>query len=38
MNGIKKGCELSGCSLVGGETAEMPGTYSRNKFDLRYRC
>jgi len=34
MNGIKKGCELSGCSLVGGETAEMPGTYSKNKFDL----
>ena len=34
MNGIKKGCELGGCSLVGGETAEMPGTYSKNKFDL----
>ena len=34
IKGIKKGCELSGCSLVGGETAEMPGTYSRNKFDL----
>ena len=34
MNGIKKGCELSGCSLVGGETAEMPGTYSKGKFDL----
>ena len=34
MNGIKKGCELSGCSLVGGETAEMPGTYSKDKFDL----
>ena len=34
INGIKKGCELSGCSLVGGETAEMPGTYSKNKFDL----
>ena len=34
MNGIKKGCEISGCSLVGGETAEMPGTYSKNKFDL----
>jgi len=34
INGIKKGCEISGCSLVGGETAEMPGTYSKNKFDL----
>ena len=32
--GIKKGCEISECSLVGGETAEMPGTYSKNKFDL----
>tara|TARA_Y100000816_G_scaffold239093_1_gene185375 strand:+ start:25 stop:1053 length:1029 start_codon:yes stop_codon:yes gene_type:complete len=34
IGGIKKGCELSECSLVGGETAEMPGTYSKNKFDL----
>ena len=34
IKGIQKGCELSGCSLVGGETAEMPGTYSRNKFDI----
>ena len=34
INGIKKGCEISGCSLVGGETAEMPGTYSKNKFDI----
>ena len=34
IKGIQKGCELSGCSLVGGETAEMPGTYSKNKFDL----
>ena len=32
--GIKRGCEISECSLVGGETAEMPGTYSKNKFDL----
>ena len=32
--GIKRGCKISGCSLVGGETAEMPGTYSKNKFDL----
>ena len=34
IKGIRKGCEISGCSLVGGETAEMPGTYSRNKFDI----
>jgi len=34
INGIVKGCKLAGCSLVGGETAEMPGTYSKNKFDL----
>ena len=34
IKGIHKGCEISGCSLVGGETAEMPGTYSRNKFDI----
>ena len=32
--GINKGCEISGCTLVGGETAEMPGTYSKNKFDI----
>ncbi len=34
LKGIKKGCQISQCSLVGGETAEMPGTYSKNKFDL----
>ena len=32
--GINKGCKISDCSLVGGETAEMPGTYSKNKFDI----
>ena len=32
--GIFKGCEISQCELVGGETAEMPGTYEKNKFDL----
>ena len=34
LYGITKGCLLSKCSLVGGETAEMPGTYGKNKFDL----
>ena len=32
--GINKGCNISNCALVGGETAEMPGTYSKNKFDI----
>ena len=34
LDGIVAGCKLAGCSLVGGETAEMPGTYGKNKFDL----
>ena len=34
IKGIQKGCDLSGCDLVGGETAEMPGTYTKGKFDL----
>ena len=34
LQGILKGCEISNCKLIGGETAEMPGIYSRNKFDL----
>ena len=34
IKGIIKGCKISDCALVGGETAEMPGTYSPNKFDL----
>ena len=34
LDGIVKGCIFSNCALVGGETAEMPGTYAKNKFDL----
>ena len=34
LNGIIKGCDISDCSLIGGETAEMPGIYNKNKFDL----
>ena len=34
LNGIFKGCKISDCKLIGGETAEMPGIYSKDKFDL----
>jgi len=34
LRGILKGCDLSDCSLIGGETAEMPGVYTGDKFDL----
>ena len=34
VKGIIKGCSLANCKLVGGETAEMPGTYSNGKFDI----
>ena len=34
IKGIMKGCNISKCDLVGGETAEMPGTYEKGKFDI----
>ncbi|MDC0855753.1 phosphoribosylformylglycinamidine cyclo-ligase [Candidatus Pelagibacter sp.] len=34
IKGIVKGCKISNCELVGGETAEMPGTYEKGKFDI----
>ena len=34
ISGIIKGCNIADCELVGGETAEMPGVYSKDKFDL----
>ena len=34
LKGILKGCKLSNCDLIGGETAEMPGIYKNNDFDL----
>ncbi len=38
VEGIAKGCELSGCALLGGETAEMPGFYKPNEYDLAGFC
>ena len=38
VKGIAEGCLLAGCSLVGGETAEMPGMYSRGEYDLAGFC
>jgi phosphoribosylformylglycinamidine cyclo-ligase len=38
VSGIGKGCKLAGCSLVGGETAEMPGMYSASDYDLAGFC
>ena len=34
LKGIVEGCKISQCELVGGETAEMPGTYEKGKFDI----
>ncbi len=38
LKGILRGCKISNCKLIGGETAEMPGIYSKDKFDLAGFC
>lgn len=38
IRGIADGCQLAGCSLVGGETAEMPGFYNTDEYDLAGFC
>ena len=34
VEGVSKGCTMAGCSLIGGETAEMPGFYPEDEYDL----
>jgi phosphoribosylformylglycinamidine cyclo-ligase len=38
MKGITKGCQDAGCALIGGETAELPGMYEKDRFDLAGFC
>ena len=38
VSGVAEGCRISGCALIGGETAEMPGFYNEGEYDIAGFC